>query len=178
MIKKLPVMQETWVKSLGQEDSLENEMATHSSTLAWKILWTEKPGAGYSPWGRKESDTTEWLHFLSFLTSFLGRTSRILHKLLTSSDTKLWAFQSLCVPSLLSQILIMIYAQWPNPSPSSCRQSKWSRAPVQIRIPDPVTHQLCGLCQATWSCVTQSMVHRLMLDTHCLLTQWGKRRGL
>ena len=39
--------------------ALEKEMATHSSTLAWKILWTEKPGAGYSPWGRKESDTTE-----------------------------------------------------------------------------------------------------------------------
>ena len=38
-------------------------MATHSSILAWRILWTEEPGAGYSPWGRKESDTTERLHF-------------------------------------------------------------------------------------------------------------------
>ena len=38
-------------------------MTTHSSTLAWKIPWTEKPGAGYSPWGPKESDTTERLHF-------------------------------------------------------------------------------------------------------------------
>ena len=37
-------------------------MATHSSILAWKIPWTEEPG-GYSPWGRKESDTTERLHF-------------------------------------------------------------------------------------------------------------------
>ena len=37
-------MQETWVQSLGQEDPLEKEMATHSSTLAWKIPWTEKPG--------------------------------------------------------------------------------------------------------------------------------------
>ena len=36
-------MQETWVRSLGQEDPLEKEMATHSSTLAWKIPWTEKP---------------------------------------------------------------------------------------------------------------------------------------
>ena len=40
----LPAMQETWVRSLGQEDPLEKEMATHSSTLAWKIPWTEKPG--------------------------------------------------------------------------------------------------------------------------------------
>ena len=43
-VRRLPVMQETWVRSLGQEDPLEKEMATHSSTLAWKILWTEKPG--------------------------------------------------------------------------------------------------------------------------------------
>ena len=37
-------MQEMWVRSLGQEDPLEEEMATHSSILAWKILWTEEPG--------------------------------------------------------------------------------------------------------------------------------------
>ena len=122
-------IQETWVRSLGWEDPLEEEMAIHSSILAWKIPWTEEPGGlqsmgfkeldmtehacrqatkfgaffhipwflllrdtklwkipwrrkwqptpvflpgeshgwrslvGYSPWGRKESDTTEWLHF-------------------------------------------------------------------------------------------------------------------
>ena len=44
MVKNLPAMQETWVQFLGQEDPLEKEMATHSSTLAWKIQWTEKPG--------------------------------------------------------------------------------------------------------------------------------------
>ena len=43
-VKRLPAMQETWVRSLGQEDPLEKEMATHSSTLAWKIPSTEKPG--------------------------------------------------------------------------------------------------------------------------------------
>ena len=43
-VKCLPTMRETWVHSLGQEDPLEKEMATHSSTLAWKILWTEDPG--------------------------------------------------------------------------------------------------------------------------------------
>ena len=56
-------IQGTWVRSLGQEDPLEEEMATHSSTLAWKMPWIGEPGAGYSPWGRKESDTTERLHF-------------------------------------------------------------------------------------------------------------------
>ena len=43
-VKRLPAVQETWVRSLGQEDPLEKEMAAHSSTLAWKIPWTEKPG--------------------------------------------------------------------------------------------------------------------------------------
>ena len=44
LVKNLPVVQETWVRSLGWEDSLEKEMATHSSILAWKISWTEVPG--------------------------------------------------------------------------------------------------------------------------------------
>ena len=42
-LKHLPTMRETWVQSLGQEDPLEKEMATHSSILAWKIPWTEGP---------------------------------------------------------------------------------------------------------------------------------------
>ena len=50
--------QEMQVRSLGQEDSLEWEMATHSSILAWKILWTEE---GHNPWGCKELDMTEQL---------------------------------------------------------------------------------------------------------------------
>ena len=44
MVKHLPIMQETQVRSLGQEDPLEKEMATHSSTLAWKISWMEECG--------------------------------------------------------------------------------------------------------------------------------------
>ena len=44
MIKPLPTMQETQVRSLGGEEPLEKEMATHSSILAWKIQWTEEPG--------------------------------------------------------------------------------------------------------------------------------------
>ena len=53
---------ETWVRSLGLEDLLEKEMAIHSSTIAWKSHG-QKSLVGYSPWGRKESDTTERLHF-------------------------------------------------------------------------------------------------------------------
>ena len=43
-LKCLPAMQETWVRSLGREDPLEKEMATHSSILAWRIPWIEEPG--------------------------------------------------------------------------------------------------------------------------------------
>ena len=52
-VKRLPAMWETWVQSLGQEDPLE-EMATHSSTFAWKIPQTDLCLVSYSPWGRKE----------------------------------------------------------------------------------------------------------------------------
>jgi len=60
-VKRLPTMWETRVQSLGREDLLEKEMATHSSTLSekshgWRIL------VGYSPWGCKELDMTEQLH--------------------------------------------------------------------------------------------------------------------
>ena len=68
MVKRLPTMQETWVWSLGQEDSLEKEMATHSSALAWKILWTEEAGRLQSM--VTESDTTERLH-LNVLKKFI-----------------------------------------------------------------------------------------------------------
>ena len=55
MVKNLPAMQETQVQSLGQEDPLEKGMGTHSSILAWRIPWTEKPG-GLQSRGSQESD--------------------------------------------------------------------------------------------------------------------------
>ena len=59
LVKNPPAMWETWVQSLGWEDLLEKEKATHSSILAWRIPWL------YSPWGHKESDTTEQLsHYI------------------------------------------------------------------------------------------------------------------
>ena len=58
MVKNLPAMQETWVRSLGQEDPLEKKMPNHSSTFAWKIPWTEGPG-GLQSMGHKELDMAE-----------------------------------------------------------------------------------------------------------------------
>ena len=68
-LKCLPAMLETWVRSLGSP--LEKEMATHSSILAWRIPWMKELGGLHST-GRKESDTTEWLHFTSrtYLSDF------------------------------------------------------------------------------------------------------------
>ena len=63
-LKYLPAMRETRVRSLGQEDPLEKEMATHSSILAWRIHG-RRSLVGYSPQGRKELDTTERRHFTS-----------------------------------------------------------------------------------------------------------------
>ena len=60
MLKNPPAMQEIQVHSLGWEDPLEESMATYSSTLAWRIPWTEEPG-GLQSEGRTESDTTERL---------------------------------------------------------------------------------------------------------------------
>ena len=54
-VKNLPAVQETWVRSLGQEDSLQEGMATNSSILSWRIPWTEEPGR------HRESDMTERL---------------------------------------------------------------------------------------------------------------------
>ena len=75
-LKCLPAMRETRVRSLGWEDPLEKEMATHSSILAWRISWRSL--VGYSPRGRKESDTTERLHFRIFRPFLVHLHSQIM----------------------------------------------------------------------------------------------------
>ena len=62
IVKNLLAVQETGVRSLGQEDPLEKDMTSHSSTLAWRISWTEEL-VGLQSMGSQESDMTERLHF-------------------------------------------------------------------------------------------------------------------
>ena len=91
LVKNLPAMQETRVWSLGQEDPLEKGMASPSSTLAWRIPWTEDL-VGHSPWDCKESDTTVRLTFLSFL-SLSTMSSRFMYVaacIRTSNPFKGW----------------------------------------------------------------------------------------
>ena len=76
----VPTTRETQVQSLGREDPPVKAMAPHSSTLAWKIPRTEKPG--YSPWGRKESDTTERRHFHLNMSKIIPFNMQSIHKFL------------------------------------------------------------------------------------------------
>ena len=92
MVKNLPAIQETHVRTLGQEDPLEKGMATYSSILSWRI--PQRSLASCSPWGHKVPDTTEWLtHTHSLLQSpFLCCCCSI-----TMSCLTLWP-QGLCRP--------------------------------------------------------------------------------
>ena len=65
-------MQETWVQSLGQEDPLEKEMATHSSILAWRIPWTEEPGGLQSMGSQRVGH--DWVTSLSLYLNYLWYT--------------------------------------------------------------------------------------------------------
>ena len=66
-MKNLPAMRETWVRSLGREDPLEEGMATHSSVLAWRIPWTEEPGRLQSMGSHKTEATEYGLTHRSFV---------------------------------------------------------------------------------------------------------------
>ena len=70
MVKNLPVKQEIWIWSLSGEDLLKKELATHSSILAWEILWTA--ATGLQSWVHKESDTTYWLNNNNDYKCFCG----------------------------------------------------------------------------------------------------------
>ena len=63
MVKNLPAMQETWVRSLGREDPLEKGMATHSGILAWRIPWIEEPGRLPSMGSQRDTIKQLTLHF-------------------------------------------------------------------------------------------------------------------
>ena len=91
MVKNLPAMQETRARSLGWEDPLENDMTIHSSIL--RESHGQRSLAGYSPWGHKESDTTE----------------RLTHILFLQKKKSHWDFDRDCIESILlgSDILIL-----------------------------------------------------------------------
>ena len=74
MVKNLPAMQETSIQSLGGEDPLEEEMATHFSILAWRILWTKEPGRLQSMGSQRVGH--DKATFLSFFSQFEGEQKK------------------------------------------------------------------------------------------------------
>ena len=135
-VKRLPAMQETWVRSLGQEDPLEKEMATHSSTFAWKIPWMEKPGTLQSM--RLQRVRHDWVTSLSLFLSFSPVAYWVPTDLGSSSSSVL----SFCL-----FILVMGFS----------RQEYWSGLP----FPSPEDHilsELSTMTRPSWKAL-QGMAH-------------------
>ena len=121
MMKNLPARQETQetsVRSLGQEVSLEEDMATHSSILAWRVPRTEQPGELVCPWSHKEWDTTGQLSMHTHVCLGLSRTfpTRIL-----SSSRSNSAFKFLCIlpvpPDLTGPCIWTLWQMTPRSHP-------------------------------------------------------------
>ena len=120
-VKHLPAMQETQVRSLGWEDPPEKEMATHSSTFAWKIPWMEEPGRLQSMWSQRVRHTSERLHFhflftffsLSSLITFLPTYSSwatLVLTILYASPLRVFAW-TISQPATLAFYFILQYSQ-------------------------------------------------------------------
>ena len=94
MVKRLPTTWENWVRSLGWEDLLEKEMATHSSILAWKIPWTEEPG-GLQSMGSQRSTRLSDIYFtlLTHIYFTVEKSGAQKELGLKSGDLKVWFFQ-------------------------------------------------------------------------------------
>ena len=130
MVENMPAMQETWVWSLGLEDSLEKEMATHSSILAWRIPWTEGPG-GLQSMGlqRVGHDWATNTYTCTFTVLFLDFWDRILdHWLYLLTYLTHYFFLHLEVyiviifilPEVFSLAFSLVYAFWWQISLSIC----------------------------------------------------------
>ena len=124
MVKNLPAMQETRLQSLGGEDPLQKGMATHSSILVWESHG-QRSLAGYSPWGRKESDMTEW----RTLSHFIFKENRIQifkkgeKREKTEEEEKCWKEGPLGNPRLVRQEDSLTCHPWPIKLPPFPRPS-------------------------------------------------------
>ena len=103
-VKRLSTMWETWVRSLGQEDPLEKEMAIHSSTIAWKIPWTEEPGRLQTMGSQRAGhDLVTSLLPQAWTGSELGNRERVLKKMAVTTIKP----QSLCPYEALHSVLLI-----------------------------------------------------------------------
>ena len=124
-VKRLPTMWETWVQSLGQEDLLEKEMATHSSILAWEIPQTEEPG------GLQSSSVQSLSHVQLFVTPWTAARQASLSITNSQSSLRLTSIESVMPSShlILCRPLLLL-----PPIPPSIRGFS-NESPLRIRWP-------------------------------------------
>ena len=116
MVKNLPAMQETLVRSLHWKDPLEKELAAHSSILAWEISWSL---VAYSLWGHKESDMTEWLQcqvysaYVRFKFTSVGSSEGWGLQLALISTLKVHIWKVIiCISNLDAVWLLFFWPKW------------------------------------------------------------------
>ena len=124
-VKHLPTMRGTWVRSLGQEDGLEKEMATHSSILAWKVPWMEKPARLQSMGSQKVGH--DWATSRSLSVSELLGHEEVILRVLVEKHTLL--VMVLILRDFVLEKMATINAVSPSRawdwSLHTCRQAKW-----------------------------------------------------
>ena len=161
MIKCLPTVLKTWVRFLGWEDSLEKEMAIHSSTLAWKIPWTEESGRlvhGVS----KESDTTEQLHLATKPQRPLvahSRASTVIISLFAPFVSGRWPLLSL--PWGKQETKACCQEPTHQQLPASRTTQTWGKQETKACCQEP-THQQLPASRTTQTCA-ESILHSLFL---------------
>ena len=101
-LKRLPAMRETWVRSLGQEDPLEKEMATHSSILAWRIPWTEEP-CGLQSTGSQRVRHDCYIRLLNDIT-------KMFHTLKCEDFLILHYIENCCFPKKIPKTTVHVLA--------------------------------------------------------------------
>ena len=105
MVKNLPAMQETWVRSLGLEEPLEKEMATHSSILAWRIPWTEEPGGLQSMESQKSRTRLSDQTTATFFFYRYKKKATLTHSAITTLEIKSLLSPSVFI-SCFSKIMV------------------------------------------------------------------------
>ena len=175
MVKHLPRMQETWVQSLGWEDLLEKEMATHSSILAWKIPWTEEPG-------RQQSMGSQRVGY-DWATSLLGKSLISISLRLVSGSLScsfVWNIvlcffiflDSLCWFLYIKQSPLLVLTEWSQedelisqPGPDSWLSLKpfWLSKPLSLSLVTPPV----WVCVQTYQCPQRKDLSQY-LDAHWL----------
>ena len=164
-LKCLPLMRETWVGSLGQEDPLEKEMATHSSILAWRIPWTEEPGGLQSMGSQRVGH--DWATSLSTLTFLQVKKGTVIEQYATVCGAGTWnpglSASWICVLSTTLPLLHMTLA--------------WLASTLAIYSPEVTDELLLTNVGSTfqypsWPLFSMTLCYSVAKSTQLFVTLW------